>query len=195
MGRLISFFVWKVLVGLDEVLEAQMTSFDIAENYARDGFVFPLDVLTHVEAAALRSDLEAAEAELAGDPERLSLMRAYTDQSRAEFEKMIGLRQQEWKEASEGMKLQLEAQANQVDEYKAQLESATQLEEKLMDVESLFQRWRFDHATAVERVIGMQPGTGGSSGVAFLKKALELKFFHDLYDLRSELIYARKDTN
>ncbi|KUJ77944.1 tryptophan 2,3-dioxygenase [Ruegeria marisrubri] len=63
------------------------------------------------------------------------------------------------------------------------------LAEKLMDVESLFQRWRFDHATAVERVIGMQPGTGGSSGVAFLRKALELKFFHDLYDMRSELMY------
>ncbi|WP_299662529.1 tryptophan 2,3-dioxygenase family protein [uncultured Ruegeria sp.] len=64
------------------------------------------------------------------------------------------------------------------------------LAEKLMDVESLFQRWRFDHATAVERVIGMQPGTGGSSGVAFLRKALELRFFHDLYDMRTKLIYA-----
>ncbi len=64
------------------------------------------------------------------------------------------------------------------------------LAEKLMDVECLFQRWRFDHATAVERVIGMQPGTGGSSGVGFLRKALELRFFHDLYDMRTELIYA-----
>lgn len=63
------------------------------------------------------------------------------------------------------------------------------LAEKLMDVETLFQRWRFDHATAVERVIGMQHGTGGSSGVAFLKKALELRFFHDLYDFRSALLY------
>lgn len=66
------------------------------------------------------------------------------------------------------------------------------LGEKLMDVESLFQRWRFDHATAVERVIGMQPGTGGSSGVAFLKKALELRFFHDLYDMRADLFYSRE---
>lgn len=62
------------------------------------------------------------------------------------------------------------------------------LGEKLMDMETLFQRWRCDHATAVERVIGMHPGTGGSSGVGFLKKALELKFFHDLYDLRTELV-------
>lgn len=67
------------------------------------------------------------------------------------------------------------------------------LAEKLMDVESLFQRWRFDHATAVERVIGLQPGTGGSSGVAFLRKALELRFFHDLYDVRTELMYSGQE--
>ena len=63
------------------------------------------------------------------------------------------------------------------------------LAEKLMDMETLFQRWRFDHVTAVERVIGHQPGTGGSSGVAFLKKALDLRFFHDLYEVRNRLIY------
>jgi tryptophan 2,3-dioxygenase len=63
------------------------------------------------------------------------------------------------------------------------------LAEKLMDMEALFQRWRFDHASAVERVIGQRPGTGGSSGVAFLKQALNLKFFHDLYEVRNRLIY------
>ncbi|WP_171188075.1 tryptophan 2,3-dioxygenase [Ruegeria sp. HKCCC2117] len=67
------------------------------------------------------------------------------------------------------------------------------LAEKLMDVESLFQRWRFDHVTAVERVIGNQPGTGGSSGVSFLRKALDLRFFHDLYDVRTELMYADQE--
>lgn len=67
------------------------------------------------------------------------------------------------------------------------------LAEKLMDVESLFQRWRFDHVTAVERVIGNQPGTGGSSGVAFLRKALDLRFFHDLYDMRTELMYNEQE--
>lgn len=64
------------------------------------------------------------------------------------------------------------------------------LAEKLMDMEMLFQRWRFDHVSAVERVIGHQPGTGGSSGVAFLKKALDLRFFHDLYEVRNRLIYG-----
>ncbi len=67
------------------------------------------------------------------------------------------------------------------------------LAEKLMDVETLFQRWRFDHATTVERVIGMRKGTGGSSGVAFLKKALELRFFHDLYDMRSDMLHGGND--
>lgn len=66
------------------------------------------------------------------------------------------------------------------------------LAEKLMDMETLFQRWRFDHMSAVERVIGTQPGTGGSSGVAFLRKALDLKFFHDLYDVRQALFYKGK---
>jgi tryptophan 2,3-dioxygenase len=64
------------------------------------------------------------------------------------------------------------------------------LAEKLMDMETLFQRWRFDHLSAVERVIGHQPGTGGSTGVAFLKKALDLRFFHDLYEVRNRLIYG-----
>jgi tryptophan 2,3-dioxygenase len=67
------------------------------------------------------------------------------------------------------------------------------LAEALMDVETFFQRWRFDHAAAVERVIGKQHGTGGSSGVEFLKKALNLRFFHDLYDVRSDLFYSKPD--
>jgi tryptophan 2,3-dioxygenase len=61
------------------------------------------------------------------------------------------------------------------------------LAEKLMDLEGLFQRWRFDHMTTVERIIGHQPGTGGSSGVGYLKAALNLRFFHDLYELRNYL--------
>ena len=62
------------------------------------------------------------------------------------------------------------------------------LAEKLMDVEGLFQRWRFDHMSAVQRIIGHQTGTGGSSGVGYLKAALNLRFFHDLYEVRNVLI-------
>ncbi len=63
-----------------------------------------------------------------------------------------------------------------------------ELGEILMDVEGLFQRWRFDHVSAVERIIGHQKGTGGSSGVGYLKAALNLRFFHDLYDVRNALL-------
>ena len=59
--------------------------------------------------------------------------------------------------------------------------------EKLVDVEESFQLWRFRHMKTVERVIGFRPGTGGSSGVAFLKKALELTFFPELLDVRTEI--------
>ncbi len=47
--------------------------------------------------------------------------------------------------------------------------------EKLVDIEEAFQLWRFRHMKTVERIIGHKPGTGGSSGVAFLKKALDVR--------------------
>lgn len=62
--------------------------------------------------------------------------------------------------------------------------------EKLVDVEEYFQLWRFRHMKTVERIIGFRPGTGGSSGVGFLKKALELTFFPELLDVRTELKQA-----
>ena len=59
--------------------------------------------------------------------------------------------------------------------------------EKLIDVEEYFQLWRFRHMKTVERIIGHQRGTGGSSGVSFLKQALDLAFFPELLDVRTEL--------
>lgn len=59
--------------------------------------------------------------------------------------------------------------------------------EKLIDVEERFQLWRFRHMTTVKRIIGFQRGTGGSSGVSFLKKALDLVLFPELWDVRTEL--------
>lgn len=59
--------------------------------------------------------------------------------------------------------------------------------EKLVDVEEYFQLWRFRHMKTVERIIGFRPGTGGSSGVGFLKQALELTFFPELLAVRTEL--------
>jgi tryptophan 2,3-dioxygenase len=70
-----------------------------------------------------------------------------------------------------------------VDEYWQLYELA----EKLVDLEHEFQMWRFSHMKTVERIIGYSKGTGGTSGVAFLQKALGLRFFPELWSVRSEL--------
>ena len=57
--------------------------------------------------------------------------------------------------------------------------------EKLVDIEESFQLWRFRHMKTVERIIGHKTGTGGSSGVSFLKRALDQEFFPELIDVRS----------
>ncbi len=59
--------------------------------------------------------------------------------------------------------------------------------EQLVDVEQSFQMWRFRHMKTVERIIGFKKGSGGSSGVTFLKKALDLTFFPELLDVRTHL--------
>ena len=66
--------------------------------------------------------------------------------------------------------------------------TAYELAERLVDVEESFQLWRFRHMKTVERIIGYKMGTGGSSGVGFLKKALDLQFFPDLWMVRTELV-------
>ena len=60
--------------------------------------------------------------------------------------------------------------------------------EQLLDIEQSFQLWRFRHMKTVERIIGFRRGTGGSSGVGFLKQALELTFFPELLDVRTVLV-------
>jgi len=62
-----------------------------------------------------------------------------------------------------------------------------ELAEKLVDIEDAFQQWRFKHMYTVQRIIGLRRGTGGSSGVPFLKKALDTSFFPELLDLRTDL--------
>ncbi len=62
---------------------------------------------------------------------------------------------------------------------------AYEMAEKLVDVEEAFQLWRFRHLKTVERIIGYKTGTGGSSGVGFLKRALEHTFFPELIDVRT----------
>ncbi len=59
--------------------------------------------------------------------------------------------------------------------------------EELVDVEDNFQAWRFRHMRTVQRTIGMKTGTGGSSGVEFLQRALSLTFFPELFSVRTEI--------
>jgi len=62
-----------------------------------------------------------------------------------------------------------------------------ELAETLVDIEDAFQQWRFRHVTTVERIIGFKHGTGGTSGVSYLKRALDLRFFPELWSLRTSL--------
>ncbi|MEP6634870.1 MAG: tryptophan 2,3-dioxygenase family protein, partial [Luteimonas sp.] len=57
--------------------------------------------------------------------------------------------------------------------------------EDLVDLETQFQLWRFRHMRTVMRIIGFKRGTGGSSGVGFLRQALELTFFPELFEVRT----------
>jgi len=62
-----------------------------------------------------------------------------------------------------------------------------ELAEKLVDVEHKFQLWRFNHMKTVERIIGYRRGTGGTGGVSYLVKALDLRFFPELWTVRTSL--------
>ena len=59
--------------------------------------------------------------------------------------------------------------------------------EKLVDFEDYFRRWRFNHVTTVERVIGFKRGTGGTGGVSYLKRMLEVELFPELWRVRTIL--------
>ncbi len=62
-----------------------------------------------------------------------------------------------------------------------------ELAEKLVDLEYRFQIWRYTHMKTVERIIGGKTGTGGTSGVSYLKKALDLTFYPELWAVRTEI--------
>ncbi len=62
-----------------------------------------------------------------------------------------------------------------------------ELAENLVDFDHKFQQWRFNHMKTVERIIGYKRGTGGTSGVAYLSKALELRFFPELWSVRTSM--------
>jgi tryptophan 2,3-dioxygenase len=69
------------------------------------------------------------------------------------------------------------------DEYWA----AYEVSERLVDIEINFQSWRFHHMKTVERIIGGKTGSGGTSGVKFLRSALDLTFFPELIEVRTQI--------
>ncbi|MCP4182780.1 MAG: tryptophan 2,3-dioxygenase [Hyphomicrobiales bacterium] len=62
-----------------------------------------------------------------------------------------------------------------------------ELAEKLVDFEDYFRRWRFNHVTTVERIIGSKRGTGGTNGVSYLRKMLDVELFPELWSVRTDL--------
>jgi tryptophan 2,3-dioxygenase len=62
-----------------------------------------------------------------------------------------------------------------------------ELAEKLVDLDHRFQIWRFQHMKTVERIIGYKPGTGGTAGVSYLAKALRLRLFPELWEVRTSM--------
>lgn len=64
---------------------------------------------------------------------------------------------------------------------------AYEMAEKLVDVDQQFSLWRFRHLKTVERIIGYKRGTGGSSGVPFLRQVIEVRLFPELWDVRTEI--------
>ena len=62
-----------------------------------------------------------------------------------------------------------------------------ELGEKFVDLEDAFRQWRFRHVTTVERVIGFKRGTGGTEGVGYLRKMLDVVLFPELWKLRTDL--------
>ncbi len=62
-----------------------------------------------------------------------------------------------------------------------------ELAEELVDLEDAFRLWRFRHVSTVERIIGFKPGTGGTSGVAYLRRMLDVVLFPELWKVRTDL--------
>jgi tryptophan 2,3-dioxygenase len=62
-----------------------------------------------------------------------------------------------------------------------------QLGEELTDLEDAFRQWRFRHVTTVERIIGFKHGTGGTGGVGYLRKMLDVELFPEIWQLRTDL--------
>jgi len=94
--------------------------------------------------------------------------------------------ERDWSEAYKPCE-QVEAVWREIYTNSATHWEAYELGEKLVDVEHKFQQWRFNHMKTVERIIGFRKGTGGTAGVGYLVKALDLRFFPEIWTVRTLL--------
>ena len=97
-----------------------------------------------------------------------------------------GCLQRDWTEPA-GYNASVEAAWLQVYRQPDEYWELYQLGEKFVDLEDAFRQWRFRHVTTVERVIGFKRGTGGTEGVSYLRKMLDVVLFPELWRLRTEL--------
>ncbi|HVL38329.1 MAG TPA: tryptophan 2,3-dioxygenase [Fimbriimonadaceae bacterium] len=94
--------------------------------------------------------------------------------------------ERDWSQPYEGSDAVVQV-FKQVYEKPEEYWDAYEMCEKLIDVEEQFALWRFRHVKTVERVIGFKSGTGGSSGVPFLRQGLNIRLFPELWDVRTEI--------
>nr|WP_291895415.1 tryptophan 2,3-dioxygenase [Maricaulis sp.] len=94
--------------------------------------------------------------------------------------------ERDWSEAYEASE-QVEAVWREIYANSEKHWEAYELGEKLVDVEHKFQQWRFNHMKTVERIIGFRKGTGGTAGVGYLVRALDLRFFPEIWTVRTLL--------
>jgi tryptophan 2,3-dioxygenase len=106
--------------------------------------------------------------------------------SRAGFDVPKGALERDWSEPYEADE-RIEAVWREIYKDPERHWQHYELGEKLVDLEDKFQQWRFSHMKTVERIIGYRKGTGGTSGVSYLEKALSLRFFPELWTVRSAL--------
>ncbi|MBP7454145.1 MAG: tryptophan 2,3-dioxygenase [Ottowia sp.] len=130
-------------------------------------------------------------------PERLALVRSYHEAPSLYDEALRLLARQglpvpadrlnrDW---TQPYQVSAEVEAAWLTVYRApeQYWDLYQLGEKLTDIEDAFRLWRFRHVTTVERIIGFKRGTGGTGGVSYLRKMLDVVLFPELWQLRTDL--------
>jgi tryptophan 2,3-dioxygenase len=94
--------------------------------------------------------------------------------------------QRDWSEPYSAS-VQVEAAWSEIYRNTSKYWDLYELAEKLVDMEFNFQKWRFSHMKTVERIIGYRHGTGGTAGVNYLVKALDLQFFPELWSVRTSV--------